>query len=87
MALAFAHLAGGPGERVGIARDKHDVGARLRGRKRDRPAEAAAAPRDQNALAVQSEAIEHGHVAIPVGSCRAFILADDARLQIVEARN
>ena len=84
LALAFPHLAGGPGEGFGVARDKQDVGARLRGGKRDRTAEATAAPRDQYALAVQSEAIEHGHVVLPGGSCRAFILADNVGPQIAE---
>ena len=72
LAAALAHLVGGSGERFGIARDEHDVGARLRGGERDRAAEAAAAAGDQNALAVQPEAVEHSHVEDPSRSCRAF---------------
>ena len=42
-----------------VAAIQHDVGARLCGRQRDDPAEAAAAAGDEKALAVQPEAIEH----------------------------
>ena len=65
LAPAFAHFSGGPGEGVGIARDKDDVGAGFGSGERDLPPEPAAAARNEDALAVQSEAIEHGHVGIP----------------------
>jgi hypothetical protein len=83
---APAHLARCSRKRIGIARNEHDIGARLRDRKRDGPAEAAAAPGDKYALTVQPEAIEHSHAAILIRSCRAFILADNVYPQIVEAR-
>ena len=56
-----AHLAGGLREGVRVARVQDDVGAGLRGGKRDDPAEAATPAGDEQALAVQPEAIEHVH--------------------------
>jgi hypothetical protein len=60
-ATALAHLGGGSGKRVRIARDKHDIGASLCGCERNRSAESPAAPRDKDAFAVQPELVEHRH--------------------------
>ena len=63
--IALPHLVGGSGKRVRIARDKHDIGAGLCGRKRNHAAEPPAAPCDKYAFAVQPELVEHRHVADP----------------------
>ena len=70
---AFPHLVSGSRKRVGIARDKHDIGARLCGRERNRSAEPPASPRDKDAFAVQPKSVEHRHVADPSRFCRAFL--------------
>jgi hypothetical protein len=62
----------GSGKRVWIARDEHDVGASLRRRKRNRPAEAPASPGDEDAFAVEPELVEHRHVEDPSRFCRVF---------------
>ncbi len=85
-ASALAHLLRGSGKRVRIARDKHDVGARLRRRQRDRPAKPAAAAGDQNAFAVQPELVEHSHASVPLALVAYFVLAGGAHLQSIEAR-
>jgi hypothetical protein len=69
---ALAHLVGSPGKRVRIARDKHDVGARLCSRERNRSPEPSASPSDKNAFAVEPELVEHHHVADPYRFCRVF---------------
>src|SRR5437016_5497245 len=63
-APALLHFAGGPRQRIRVARVERDVGAGLRRRESDRPAEAAAAAGDEKALAVEPEAIEHVHRTI-----------------------
>ena len=66
------HLVGGSGKRVRIARDEHDIGARLCRGERNRSAEPPASPRDKHAFGVQPELVEHRHVADPSRFCRVF---------------
>src|SRR5262245_59997496 len=73
----LAHFIGGPCLCVRIAGVQHDVGARFRRRERNDPAEAAAATGDEQALVVQSEAVEHVHGRSLMQCLGIIILSDN----------